>query len=170
MKEDIEMRDKESQEELAQQQEEVARTMRRLQAQQEELKITVEKLHREKYEALEANMAKHRKDNETKNKQKEAEWAKEKEELNGQVTLLTRHFMKSVASPGGQSIVEPTATGLAAWGRTVSLTLRGNEWAFIGPYRKAWYVKYLEFFIILFIAATCIIDIFICTTGMLRKR
>lgn len=135
MKEAIDMRDKESQEQLAKQQEEATRKMKEFERQQEELKIDMERLHREKYEALEADMSRHRKEIETRTKEKETEWNQQREELTGQLTSLTTRFKKGVASQPGQSIQVPV---IPAWGRTTSLTLRGNEWAFLGPHSKQW--------------------------------
>jgi hypothetical protein len=137
MKEAIDMRDRESQEELAKQQGEAARKMKQFERQQEELKITMERLHREKYEALEADMSRHRKEIETRNQEREAEWRKQREELSGQVTSLTTRLKKGVGLQAGQSLEVPP---VPAWGRTTSLTLRGSEWAFLGPYAKIWYL------------------------------
>lgn len=123
MREAIEMRDKESQDELAKQQAEAEKRMKQLQLQQAELKITMEKLHQEKFEALEAEMTKHK-------KEQEAAWNKQREEMNGKITSLAERAKKSM----GQSIAAPVQ--LAAWGRTTSLTLRGVHWAFVGPYQN----------------------------------
>lgn len=131
MKEAIEMRDRESQVELAKQQAEAEKRMKQLQRQQKELQISMEKLHKEKYEALEAKMNKHRKEMEIETRVKEAEWRQQREELTGQIMSFVRR-----SKHGGQWYVEPV--GFSAGDRTISLSLRGNRWAFIGPHHKVW--------------------------------
>lgn len=108
MQEAIDLRDKESQEELSKQQAESEKRLKQLQVQQMELKTTMEKLHREKYEALEADM-----------------------------TNLGDTLKKKMEE-NGQSIVATSQP--AAWGRTISLSLRGTNYAFVGPYSNTGYV------------------------------
>lgn len=137
MQEAIDLRDKESQEELSKQQTESEKRMKQLQVQQMELKTTMEKLHREKYEALEADMTKHRKQQEEEWKKRTEVWNKEREELNGKYVNLGATLKKTMEQ-NGHSIV---ATGQpAAWGRTISLTLRGTNYAFVGPHSNTGYV------------------------------
>lgn len=137
MQEAIDLRDKESQEELSKQQAESEKRLKQLQVQQMELKTTMEKLHREKYEALAADMTKHRKQQEEEWKKRTEVWNKEREELNGKYVNLGATLKKTMEQ-NGHSIV---ATGQpAAWGRTVSLTLRGANYAFVGPYSNTGYV------------------------------
>ncbi|KAK1851883.1 hypothetical protein CCHR01_05478 [Colletotrichum chrysophilum] len=130
MQEAIAARDKESQEELMRQQALAERNLERLRRQQEEIKTTMEKLHREKYEKLEADWKKM----EAKNNKKEAQWVQEKEELNGKITSLSTRMKKSKTH--GQCEVE--AAQIPAWDRTTSLSIRGQDWAFIGPYLSKW--------------------------------
>ncbi|KAI8259407.1 hypothetical protein K4K56_006668 [Colletotrichum sp. SAR 10_98] len=100
MQEAIAARDRESQEELMRQQALAERNLERLRLQQEEIKTTMERLHREKYEKLEADWKKL----EAKNDKKEAQWVQEKEELNGRITSLSTRMKK--AATQGQYEVE----------------------------------------------------------------
>ncbi|KAK1962488.1 P-loop containing nucleoside triphosphate hydrolase protein [Colletotrichum sublineola] len=72
MQEALAARDREAQEEILIQQALVKSNLERLQRQQEEIKITMEKLHKEKYERLEADWKKHKKEMKEKNDKDEA--------------------------------------------------------------------------------------------------
>lgn len=137
MQEAIELCDKKSQEELSKQQAESEKRLKQLQVQQEVLKITMEKLHRERYEALAADLTKHRKQQEEQWRKQKEVWKREREELNGKYINLGATFKKKMEQHG-HSIVAPGQP--AAWGRTISLTLRGTNYAFVGPYYNTGYV------------------------------
>ncbi|KAI8265966.1 hypothetical protein K4K58_010562 [Colletotrichum sp. SAR11_239] len=134
MQEAIAARDRESQEELLRQQALAEANLERLRRQQEEIKVTMEKLHKWKYEKLEADWKKHKMEMDAKNDKKEAQWVQEKEELNGKIMSLSTRVKK--AASHGQCEIE--AAQIPAWDRTISLSLRGQDWAFIGPQLSKW--------------------------------
>ncbi|KAF5671393.1 hypothetical protein FDENT_10932 [Fusarium denticulatum] len=135
MQEAIAARDIEAQEELQRQQDLAESKLERLRLQQEEIKVAMEQLHKEKYEKLEADLEKHKEEMKANTDEKEAMWAQEKLELKGKVTYLLMSCLTKM-TPHSRCEVEPAM--IPAWDRTISLSLSGQNWAFMGPHLSKW--------------------------------